>query len=444
MIEAITRARPRMVAGLCSIVVFLSEVTFLSAQDREEGQAAATGLAAADARRPQSGVSLVSAGSSIAMRGYSPVALVRARQWVKGREPFRVHFDGATYLLADERELQIFRAAPERYAPVFGGDCVVTFVKTGRRTPGLLRHGVVHEDRLYFFSSGEARQDFVDDPERYMNADVALDGYCPVCIVELNKAIPGRPELAAVLGGNRYFFPGAQQREMFLAQPVKYATAAHAIAGGPGGVPIGGTGDDARAVGGFAVPAAPQAEAMPSPAADEAETEPPSYPLAMAGYCPVAIMDDSRWVRGHSEYELVHDGRRYRFASKAHQQQFLDNPLKYVPALGGDCVVSYRDHGERIEGSVYHAIIHRGRQYLFPGLPQKEAFKQDPDAYADVDLALGGNCPVSLVDAKKEVAGKPEFTAWHDGMRYQMAGREQLEAFQAAPEKYAAAAKENP
>jgi YHS domain-containing protein len=389
---------------------------------------------------PAQGVesSVSGGGSATAMRGYSPVSLASSRQWVKGREPFRVHFDGVTYLLVDEREVQMFRASPERYAPAFGGNCVVQFANTGERQAGLLRHGVVHENRLYFFSSDEARQAFITDPAKYMDVDVALSGNCPVCMVELNKAVPGRPELAAVLGGQRYFFPGAQQRAMFLAQPLKYAAAAHAMLGDAAQLSTGPSDSGEATEDGDAVGTEPGVEAMPPPEGAEAEVQ--DAPLALLGFCPVSIISDNRWVRGRPEFTAELDGRRYLMASEAHKESFLAEPTRYVPALGGDCVVSLRDHGERIEGSVYHAVIHRGRQYLFPGLPQKEAFKQNPDAYADVDLALGGNCPVSLVDNEQQVAGKPEFTAWNDGMRHQMAGQEQLDRFLADPEKYAAAA----
>jgi YHS domain-containing protein len=394
--------------------------------------AAAAGASAQNGNSAAAGV-----GSSTAMRGYSPVSLVGSRQWIKGREPYRVRFDGATYLLADKREVQMFRAAPERYAPVFGGDCVVEFSKTGERKAGLLRHGVVHENRLYFFSSDEARQEFAANPVEYMDIDVALGGNCPVCIVELNKSVPGRPELAAVLYGNRYFFPGAQQREMFLAHPLKYAAAAHAIFGTTGQLPTGGLDPGVATTNDAAPGDAPGAETMPPPA--EAEPAVQELPLALSGYCPVSILAESRWARGRPEHAVELDGRRYLLASEVHKEAFLAEPARFVPALGGDCVVSLRDHGKRVEGSVYHAVIHRGRQYLFPGLPQKEAFKLDPDAYANVDLALGGNCAVCLVDNQQQVAGKPEHTVWRAGMRYQMAGQEQLEKFQADPVKYASA-----
>jgi YHS domain-containing protein len=378
------------------------------------------------------------APSPLAMRGFSPVSLVNTRQWVQGRKLNQATFDGLTYRLADDRELQMFRGSPERYAPVLGGDCVVHFFNTGKRKAGVLRHGVVHENRLYFFSNGENKQAFVDNPGRYVDVDLALDGNCPVCLVELNRMVPGQAELDAVLGGFRYRFPGAQQREMFLAQPLKYAAAAHALAeddrfqastsaASPAELSGPNANNDAEAQPG--APTSPREAPLPAPVR-----------VALSGYCPVSILDASRWVHGNQKHSADHDGRRYLFAGEQERQDFLALPTKYVPALGGDCVVSLKDSGKRVEGSLYQAVIHRGRHYLFAGPREKAAFKRDPDAYADVDLALAGNCVVSFVDTGDEVAGKPEFTAWRNGVRFQLRGQEELETFLRSPEKYASAA----
>jgi YHS domain-containing protein len=272
-----------------------------------------------------------------------------------------------------------------------------------------------------------------------------LDGNCPVCLVELNRTIPGQAELTAVLGGYRYLFAGAQQREMFLGQPLKYAAAAYAIGSG---LPAAGASSAAEAEGG-SMATAPSGSAEELPGAREPGTDrstdarapqedlPEPFPAALAGYCPVSILDESRWVRGKEEHAVDFDGHRYLLAGPDQRQKFLSDPTRYVPALGGDCVVSLRDDGQRIEGSVYHAVIHRSRQYLFPSAAQKERFKQNPAAYENVDLGLAGLCPVSLVDRGQEVSGQPQFTAWHNGLRYQLAGPEQLEAFHADAERYA-------
>jgi hypothetical protein len=51
-------------------------------------------------------------------------------------------------------------------------------------------------------------------------------------------------------------------------------------------------------------------------------------------------------------------------------------------------------------------------------------------------LALGGVCPVSLVDARRLVAGQPLQTAEYEGARYRFASAAALDAFRKAPERY--------
>ena len=46
------------------------------------------------------------------------------------------------------------------------------------------------------------------NPARYADADVALQGYCSVCKVEMGKDVKGNNDYAAVYNGLRYLFPG--------------------------------------------------------------------------------------------------------------------------------------------------------------------------------------------------------------------------------------------
>ncbi len=56
------------------------------------------------------------------------------------------------------------------------------------------------------------------------NADVALDGYCAVCKVEMGRDVKGKADFAVDYNGKRYLFPGKKQLDMFLAHPTKYVT----------------------------------------------------------------------------------------------------------------------------------------------------------------------------------------------------------------------------
>src|SRR5690606_32632554 len=56
-------------------------------------------------------------------------------------------------------------------------------------------------------------------------AQPALDGNCPVCLVEMEKAVPGSEEHAVTYDRQVYYFPSAKEKEMFTSNPAKYAPA---------------------------------------------------------------------------------------------------------------------------------------------------------------------------------------------------------------------------
>lgn len=167
-------------------------------------------------------------------------------------------------------------------------------------------------------------------------------------------------------------------------------------------------------------------------------------PIALEGYCPVSVLAMRKWVKGDSAHPVVYDGRTYLFANAEGKKMFEDNPAKYVPALGGDCAVALVKMGKRVPGNIRNATIHDGRLFLFSKPQAQQMFAADPATYADADLALGGNCPVCLVNMGKDVPGKPELAAFHNGFRYLFPAVEQRDAFVATPEKYVSATGNGP
>jgi YHS domain-containing protein len=52
-------------------------------------------------------------------------------------------------------------------------------------------------------------------------ADVAIDGYCPVCITK-GKYVKGSPKFSTEYKGKVYYFPGFDQQKMFINDPETY------------------------------------------------------------------------------------------------------------------------------------------------------------------------------------------------------------------------------
>jgi YHS domain-containing protein len=373
----------------------------------------------------------------VALGGYCVVSLRDQRQWQPGVEAWSVVFDGLRYQFPTARERDIFAAAPQSYAPMLRGDCPVTFAETGKRVRGTLECGMLHGSKLVFFANEDDRRYFLEDPARFSNVDVADGGRCVVTRRNSGKDVAGIPETAAVYRGLRYFFASAHDRALFLKDPSRY--------------------DGSK--GGDAGPLPERLTHTASPDAGDAKTTPWSGTLkadgkaaplrsneqdvvlgalpAMTGYCPVTLRKEGAWIRGRYEYRVEIGSLVFLTAGPKERDALMSDPAAFVPALGGDCVVSLVASEERVRGSVYHAFEYEGRLFLFADAERKAAFKGSPGKFANADVAGNGRCVVTLIDAQREELGLIEQATWYAGKLYRFAGAEQKQKFLAAPEKYA-------
>ena len=157
---------------------------------------------------------------------------------------------------------------------------------------------------------------------------------------------------------------------------------------------------------------------------------------ALGGNCPVCLVETGKAVPGSDKQTATFDRQVYYFPSAKEKEMFLANPVQYAPVLGGDCVVCRVNAGVRMPGKVEFAAVHDKRTYLFPSAKERDAFKADPKKYESADVGFGGYCSVCLVNAKKWVAGKPEFVSVYDGVRYFFPGAHEKKAFEADPAKF--------
>lgn len=160
-----------------------------------------------------------------AMDGYCPVCLVEMKDWNKGNANFASKYDGQLYLFPGAKQKAMFDANPAKYTPVLGGDDVVVFAKTGRRTPGDLSIGASYGGRFYFFANAANKQAFQAAPNEYANADLALGGECVVCRVDMNHKMAGNPNFTTLYQGIRYQFPDSEAQQAFVGNPTKYTQA---------------------------------------------------------------------------------------------------------------------------------------------------------------------------------------------------------------------------
>jgi len=172
----------------------------------------------------RSGSRKASSKNLIALEGYCPVCIIDMKKWVRGVPQYQAKYDGKTYYFPGTEQQKVFLADPAKYVPALGGDCVVCLANAKKRVPGNIRLAAYHGNRLFLFPSSKPKKEFLTNREKYENVDLAIQGLCPVCRVEMGKDVPGKPEIAVVHNGMRYLFPAEKQRQMFLANPAKYVS----------------------------------------------------------------------------------------------------------------------------------------------------------------------------------------------------------------------------
>ncbi len=152
-------------------------------------------------------------------------------------------------------------------------------------------------------------------------------------------------------------------------------------------------------------------------------------PVMLDGFCLVTLREQQEWLLGSESNQLVFDGRLYWFAGQRQRAMFAASPLRYVPALGGHCVVTFAESGARKHGNPQYGILHNQRLFFFRGLTEQEKFLSDPDKFANIDLANGGRCLVSQLDDERILPGLPETTVVIDRLRYQFVSEHQQRKF---------------
>ncbi|MEM9366265.1 MAG: hypothetical protein AAGD07_09720 [Planctomycetota bacterium] len=159
----------------------------------------------------------------------------------------------------------------------------------------------------------------------------ALQGYCPVCVIEMKKWVKGSPQFAASYDGKRYLFPGEEQKQMFLKDPAKY------------------------------VP-------------------------AMGGNCTVCAVNMGQTVAGSVMFPALYENRLYLFPGEQQKQEFRSNPTKYANAdvaYGGKCAVCRAEMNQVVDGKPEFTAFYSGKRYWFPEEKQRAMFLGNPAKYAE-------------------------------------------------------------
>ncbi|MFN3192703.1 MAG: hypothetical protein ACE361_19480 [Aureliella sp.] len=158
-----------------------------------------------------------------------------------------------------------------------------------------------------------------------------MNGFCPVCILEMKKWVRGNQKFSVLLDGKLYLFPEEKQKQMFLKNVTKYT-------------PV------------------------------------------LSGDCVVCFVDGNTRAPGSVYYSAIHNSRLYLFPSQGEKDTFMANPKKYENAdlaLGGMCSVCRVEMQQNVPGKPEFGHIHKGKRYYFPSMDQKKMFLANPTKYEE-------------------------------------------------------------
>lgn len=158
---------------------------------------------------------------------------------------------------------------------------------------------------------------------------VAMGGYCPVCIIDLQKWVKGDPKYSVVMDGKTYLFPGEEAKQKFLKRTTKYTP-------------------------------------------------------ALGGDCIVCAVDQRVRRPGSVQFSALHQGRLFLFPDDATKKVFMKDAKKYENAdlaMGGMCIVCKIDMQKDVPGKEEFGTVYGGIRFLFPSMEQKKMFLTNPKKY---------------------------------------------------------------
>ena len=108
--------------------------------------------------------------------------------------------------------------------------------------------------------------------------------------------------------------------------------------------------------------------------------------VAILGYDPVAYFTEGKAVKGSPEIGQKWLGATWHFASAAHRDAFISEPIRYAPQFGGFCALGtgIEEATANIDPEAWRIVD--GKLYLFSG---KEGLEEDFDAASGEAIARG-------------------------------------------------------
>ena len=97
----------------------------------------------------------------------------------------------------------------------------------------------------------------------------------------------------------------------------------------------------------------------------------------------MALVEQSKWVKGDPRWGVAHRGRTYLFSSTDAKQRFWSQPDRYAPALSGIDPVLFTGSGQHVDGKRNHGVVYRNQVYLFANEQTLQQFWRSPEDFAE-------------------------------------------------------------
>ncbi len=105
----------------------------------------------------------------LALDGYCPVSMFKRSELIRGADDQCCVFKDRRYQFISATDREAFIQNPKKFLPSEEGFCVVTWAESHRRSPGSIEFPALFGDFLFLFANDDARQRFLQDPERYVD-----------------------------------------------------------------------------------------------------------------------------------------------------------------------------------------------------------------------------------------------------------------------------------
>ncbi len=116
--------------------------------------------------------------SNLGADGYDVTAYFSDNKAVEGKKSFKAEYMGADWLFVSQENLDKFTAAPDMYAPQYGGYCAWA-VANGDTASGDPELWTLHDGKLYLNYNKKINKRWLADKE---NLIVAADGKWPAVL----------------------------------------------------------------------------------------------------------------------------------------------------------------------------------------------------------------------------------------------------------------------